>query len=115
MDDEPYEEGDFIEILDQQKANMKISMSENISEGVIVQIRYKRSGMLVCNLAEPTEQDDIKTLPPESKSSPTKPSSQEQSQSNPKKKISDEGEQEVFSDISDFVHDDHDSKSDSLK
>jgi len=109
MSDSEYSEGDFIIIHDVKKANAKISMAADIEAGIIVKIKQKHGGMLICNKVEPTEPVEVMPFPQSGWSSYIfQPSGSE-------KKISDKDSQNVTSDVGDFLSEDQESKSDSLK
>lgn len=115
MDDESYEEGDFIAIYDRQKANMTISMSADIEEGIVIQVKRKYAGMLICEKVEPTEQVEVKPFPPTSGSSFIVQSDEGLSQAKSEKKVLEENTPGVVSDVADFLSEDQKSKSDTLK
>lgn len=115
MDDEAYEAGNFIAIYDSQKANMKISMSADIEEGIIVRIKQKHGGMLICEKEEPTKQVEVKPFPLTSGSPFTIQANESLSQAKFEKKVLDESTQGVVSDVADFLSEDQNSKSNSLK
>jgi len=115
MDIESYEEGDFISIYDSKKANMAIAMSEDVEEGIIVRVKRKRAEMLICEKEEPTEQVTVKPFPPSSGSpiriQPDEALSQEESD----KDILDDIAQDLVSDVNDYLSEDQESKSDTLR
>ena len=115
MYEESYDEGDYITIYDRQKANTTISMGGEIKEGILVQVKLKRAGMLLCEKTEPTEQVEVKPFPPSFGSSFVLQPGETVSQARSEKKVLDENSEDVSSDVADFLSNDRESKSNILK
>lgn len=115
MNIDSYNEGDFIVINDRQKANATISMTGDIEEGIIIRIKQKRGDMLVCEKEKPDEPAQVKPFPPKSGDSFLFQVSDSIEQARPEKKVIESDSKDVTSDVADFLSEDRDSKSDSLR
>lgn len=64
MTSNEYDEGDYIQIRDVQRARARIGMQPDIELGMVVKIVHIRGTYLVCEHALPTGQVEVKPFPP---------------------------------------------------
>lgn len=112
MNDWSFESGDFVVVRDVQKANQTIAMAGKIEAGTIVRVEQIHSDMLICEEAKPPDGAEIKPFPPTYEQSPRL---QQHDGGNSNNRIADEDSREVASDVSEYLANDQDTKSDVLK
>lgn len=115
MSEEAYEEGDFIQVRDVQAANATIGFSGDIEKGAILKISHKSGDFLVCESVELTETVRVKPFPIDAGNPISVAPGDDVKRWGQDRKVLKGDEEDIAADVSEFLSNQADVTSDSIK